>query len=596
MNDVYKNIVDNLDIACIWGVLNKDKFEVEGKNKKYIDLFINKIYINKTIMNAMINYDENDNSRAVYIEKYEIFYMAKVQKIKDEKFVIWYLDEIKINDSIIESFQMQNFEIEIRNLDNSYVYSSEKKIKKALINNKEVLLDENEKLVYSSIDNKKEKIVDLFKNGKRKYYEDIYYTNDRVYHIIKYPIYKNKQLLAIIGIKKDITELYSSNDEHGFKNKMLEVVLDNLCDMVVYTDEKSKMKYCNKKVLDVFKKSRDEVVKLDNIEIRNYIGKEYYELYGKFDKEVIENRKKISKQFTNGYSDRQSIKIPYINENNEVEGIVTIVREVIGELKEKRELEKLRMDFFSNLSHELKTPLNVIFVAVQYLSQINKNSISSDYSYYLEVISKNSYRLLKLVNNLIDSNKLESKSLIFIPVDGDIVRFVDTMIYSANEYLKNYNIQIEFYTNSAGYSLLFDVDKMGRIISNLLSNAIKFNVGRRDIKVFLNVNKNDIEIKIKDNGIGISNNEIRSIFEKFKQINNRLTKISEGSSLGLSLVKAFVEMHEGTITVESEEGVGSCFNINIPKNSEEVDIPNYDYRDECMEKIKIEFSDIYLER
>ena len=597
MNDFYKNIVDNLEIACIWGILNGNKFEVEGKNKKYIEFFMDDTYINKKVINVMLNYDENNNYRTVYIDKYKIFYIAKVQKIKGEKFVIWYLSEIKIDEDIIESFKIQGFEVEVRNLDNSYVYSSEEKIRKTLINNGNLVLNENEKLVYSYIDKKEENIFDLFKSGKRNNLEDIYYFNNRIYNSLKYPVYKNQNLLSIIEIKKDITELYSSKDEHGFMNKMLEVLLDNIYDMVVYTDEKSKMKYCNKKVLDIFNLNREEAKFLTDDDMKHCIGKEYVELYGKLDKEALESRKKISKQIGNGYFDREVIKIPYINENDEIEGIITIVREIIGKLKEKKELEKLKMDFFSNLSHELKTPLNVIFVAVQYLEQISKNNDNIlSYSYYFKIISKNCCRLLKLVNNLIDSNKLESKSLIFIPVDGDIVNFVNTMIYSANEYLEDYNIKIEFYTNSTGYPLLFDKDKMGRIITNLLSNAIKFNIGKIYISVSLTVNRNDIEIKIKDNGIGISKNEINSIFEKFKQINNRLTKISEGSSLGLSIVKAFVEMHEGTITVESEEGKGSCFCINIPKNSEEVHIPYYDYSDECREKIKMEFSDLYLER
>ena len=141
-----------------------------------------------------------------------------------------------------------------------------------------------------------------------------------------------------------------------------------------------------------------------------------------------------------------------------------------------------------------------------------------------------------------------------------------------------------------------DPDKIERVILNLLSNAIKYTSDNGTIKVNIKSDNQNVNVSVKDSGVGISQDKLDIIFDRFGQANNLLTRRCEGSGIGLSLVKAIVEMHGGKIKVYSELGKGTEFVFNIPiKLLDEDDkcIINYDNKDFYVEKCNIEFSDIY---
>ena len=143
--------------------------------------------------------------------------------------------------------------------------------------------------------------------------------------------------------------------------------------------------------------------------------------------------------------------------------------------------------------------------------------------------------------------------------------------------------------------MAFDLEKMDRIMLNLLSNAIKYNKENGRIEVILNFEKEDLYIKVKDSGVGIPEDKLDDVFKLFKQVNNRITKLSEGSGIGLSIVKSLVSLHNGTITAYSEKDEGSEFVIKIPISmceEKEFDKKIVKYN-KYVENIDIEFSDIY---
>ena len=141
-----------------------------------------------------------------------------------------------------------------------------------------------------------------------------------------------------------------------------------------------------------------------------------------------------------------------------------------------------------------------------------------------------------------------------------------------------------------------NLDKMERIILNILSNAIKFSKDGGVIKIDIEENDDNIEIKISDNGIGIPKNKLNSIFDRFKQVDGNTIRKGEGSGIGLYLVKCLVDMHGGSIFVDSEVGIGTIFNIQIPNkiiDECECTIIEKNLQNSYIEKIKVEFSDIY---
>lgn len=263
--------------------------------------------------------------------------------------------------------------------------------------------------------------------------------------------------------------------------------------------------------------------------------------------------------------------------------------------------DKLRMEYFSNLSHELRTPLNVILSSLK-LMELKNNKIQAAPSLKLDkhisTIKQNSYRLLRLVNNIIDSTKIEAGFFEIHLHNYNIVAIVENITLSVAEYIEDKGIELVFDTDIEEKYIACDVDLVERIILNLLSNAVKFTKKGGSITVNMFDMGEQIEISICDTGVGIPANKQEIIFKRFCQVNTSLAKDYEGSGIGLSLVKSLIEMHRGTLSVESEYGKGSKFIISLPAKTCEIDEETEletDSQSEQrrIEKLSIEFSDIY---
>lgn len=229
--------------------------------------------------------------------------------------------------------------------------------------------------------------------------------------------------------------------------------------------------------------------------------------------------------------------------------------------------------------------------------KIDNNSLNiENLSKHIDTIKQNSYRLLRLVNNLIDISRIDIGYYNLQPSNYNIVSVVEDITLSVADYIEDKNINLIFDTDTEEVMTSCDPDKIERVILNLLSNAIKYTHDNGNIEVSLKSDTNNVSISVKDSGLGIPQDKLDIIFDRFGQANNLLTRRCEGSGIGLSLVKAIVEMHGGKIKVYSEVGKGTEFIFNIPiKLLDENDkcINNYDNKDFYVEKCNIEFSDIY---
>ncbi|UYZ34472.1 ATP-binding protein [Clostridium beijerinckii] len=293
---------------------------------------------------------------------------------------------------------------------------------------------------------------------------------------------------------------------------------------------------------------------------------------------------------------------------NEQKVIIATVRDITErkntELKSKEEaleLEKLRTEFFANISHELRTPLNIILGVTQILKRdlldkekpIDKGKIINN----IDIERQNCFRLLRLINNLIDSTKLDAGHFQIDMINCNIVSVVEEITLSVASYISNNNINLIFDTDVEEKIIACDPDKIERIMLNLLSNCIKFTDDNGSIFVNIFDGEEYITLSVEDTGIGIPEEKVDIIFDRFRQVDKSFTRNYEGSGIGLSLVKSLVEMHDGTISVESKYGVGTKFTIKLPvrvlnKSKEKVDISN-NIINTRVEKINIEFSDIY---
>ncbi|NMM64642.1 HAMP domain-containing histidine kinase [Clostridium sp. P21] len=262
-----------------------------------------------------------------------------------------------------------------------------------------------------------------------------------------------------------------------------------------------------------------------------------------------------------------------------------------------QEIDKLRTEFFANISHELRTPLNIIISALQVIKSFNNCSYTKDRSFkYLKSIKQNSFRLLRLINNLIDLTKIDGGYFKIHPTNHNIVSIVEDITLSVAEYAENKSLTLTFDTNTEERIMSCDADKIERIMMNLISNAIKFTDPGGHIFISLLDKTDHVIISVKDTGIGIPKSDLDIIFERFRQVNKSSERNYVGSGIGLSLVKSLVELHGGNISVNSTYGEGTEFIINLPVTinpNSTVSKEDTDFSKNNIQKINIEFSDIY---
>lgn len=268
------------------------------------------------------------------------------------------------------------------------------------------------------------------------------------------------------------------------------------------------------------------------------------------------------------------------------------------QLIKSNEHNKVITEFFSNISHELKTPINVILSAIQLIMiKCGDDAIVYDEKSLklLNVIRQNGYRLIRLVNNLLDMSKFDSGFLKLNLCNENIVSIVEDITISVADYIRSRGVNIVFDTDAEELITAVDCDKIERIVLNLLSNAAKFTNSGDDIFVFVKDEEDKVKISVRDTGVGIPEDKLKIIFDRFGQVEKTLTRNKEGTGIGLSLVKTLVEIHGGSISVKSVSGEGSEFVVELPvKLAEEKqeDMCSH-YDSNKVENILVEFSDIY---
>lgn len=262
---------------------------------------------------------------------------------------------------------------------------------------------------------------------------------------------------------------------------------------------------------------------------------------------------------------------------------------------EAQKAEKMKTEFISNVSHELRTPLNIILSTCKLLNlKIKHATLDTDYlKDKLGSIEQNSNRLLRLVNNILDVTRIEAGFMTTYFKMQNIVEVVEDTILSVVDFAKTHNIEIIFDTEYEEILTAIDKLKLERALLNLLSNAIKFTSSEGVVDIYIKTENSNVIISVKDTGIGIPEEYLPFIFERFKQVDSSFTRENEGSGLGLSIVKGIVELHNGTIAVASTIDVGSTFTITIPICIIDKEIPKYAIENSDLSQIvNLELSDI----
>ena len=466
----------------------------------------------------------------------------------------------------------------------------------------------------------------VLENGDKEFVEDKI-INDNIetrYEIFKALLNNDKDKVKIGGIAKFISEdksLQISINENS--NKIMnnpKMLNSSSVYYGILKDLKSAVK-CNEVGLYLYDKNKNAMI------LKNHFGEDEA-----FFEESYNITMDIEKNYFYNYECKieeklnfNSVKYIYLLKiNNNLLGCIHIYYEnkpkkineefikyiciILSFIKDKKnlkhavEIESLKTEFFANLSHEFKTPLNIILSTVQLvMNYIEVNNEYPDYNMFnkcLSNIKQNSYRTLKIANNLIDMSKIDGNFYSINMGNYNIVEVVENIVQSLAEYMKDNKRNIIFDTIEEEIITACDPDQIERIILNLLSNAMKFTSHGGNIYVDMEVNDrcNKVIIKISNDGEKINFEDRLRIFERFTQSESLLTRRAEGTGIGLTLVKSLVKLHNGEVYVntEFEEGTQFCIELPIRKIK---NFKNNNVREKSIvskvEKFNIEFSDIY---
>ncbi len=247
-------------------------------------------------------------------------------------------------------------------------------------------------------------------------------------------------------------------------------------------------------------------------------------------------------------------------QNEKLEKQADKIQSLLGEIQE---LNELKLRFFTNISHELRTPLTLIIGPIEKLIARFENSNQPQKE--LNVIHRNTFKLLQLINQLLDFRKIEKGSISLQAQQHDIVKCAEEVFDTFKFMAERKKLSYSFNHESTYINLWFDFEKIDKVITNLLSNAFKYTTeGSIQLSLKTLHDKNQLEISVTDTGTGIDKNQIENIFNLYYQSSNASNLNQAGSGIGLALAKQYVDLHHGQIELSSTIGKGSCFTVLIP--------------------------------
>lgn len=374
---------------------------------------------------------------------------------------------------------------------------------------------------------------------------------------------KNKSLdiainqVKIAGVRYQ--ELDTSFREMGEEKKQTEEVVHSMAEGVIMVNKKGEIMLMNpaaEKLLGVKKESKIGQSILSDLKEEQLVSLVQQPADGAQSKEIViqSQNDKIKKVLLASNAVIES-------EDGKTVGFVS----VLSDVTKQKEVEALKEEFLASVSHDLRTPLTCIRGALQLLTEGGGNPLSPSQERNLAIASKNIERLSRLINDLLDLSKLESKKFTIRPTLYSVEDHIHSLMSGFEAWIKTKEIVIRENLERP-LEVEADQDRLGQVLTNLISNALKFTPQRGTVTLIAKhaSGGQKVEIGVHDSGPGIAEKDFPNLFQKFSRIESKAMQGISGTGLGLAIAKEIVELHIGRIWVESEEGKGSYFAFEIP--------------------------------
>ena len=286
----------------------------------------------------------------------------------------------------------------------------------------------------------------------------------------------------------------------------------------------------------------------------------------------------VEKTLQTGERQVFDFRLPLIQEGPDVEARVVVSGEdealcILRDITERKNAERLKIEFLSVVSHELRTPLTSISGSLALMAAGLTGVLPAQADAMIEIAHRNSERLVRLINDLLDLQKIESGTVPLHPEPLEMLPLVEQVIEANYAYGSRYGVTFELAEDEPDLWVHADADRLMQVLTNLLSNAAKFSPAESTVNVAVGRHHESVRVTVADHGPGIPKEYQALIFEKFAQVDASSSRQKEGTGLGLSISKAIIEMHGGCIGFDTAPDQGTTFYFDLPEwQGDEVEV------------------------
>lgn len=354
------------------------------------------------------------------------------------------------------------------------------------------------------------------------------------------------------------------SEQHANNLEKFKLAMDSTSEQVVISDAKGTVLYANQAVAHMMNKALDKIIGHSSKELwgeknsKHFYKKLWNHVHKK--KAIFVDEIKFGKK-----KDTRSYKLsvaPVLDDENKIEYFVSVYRDITRE----KNIDRMKTEFISLASHQLRTPLSAVNWITEMLLENDSGKLNKKQREQIEDIEKANQRMIDLVNSLLNISRIESGRIIVDPIETDLSELIKGVLTELKPALESKGHKCVTSISQHIKSVKLDQQLIHEVYKNFISNAIKYTPDGGEITIMVSVKNNEIISQITDNGLGIPEKEQHRIFGKFFRADNIQSIATEGSGLGLYLVKAIVESSHGKVWFRSEENKGTSFFFSLPKS------------------------------
>lgn len=352
--------------------------------------------------------------------------------------------------------------------------------------------------------------------------------------------------------------------ERSLADEMFRLAVEACPSGMVMTDSDGKIVMINTEIENLFNYTREELVgRSVDVLVPESLRMQHLRLREKFARGPECRRMGADRDLVGRRRDGSEFPIEVgLNPIQAVDELMVL--SVVVDISQRKRAERLKDEFVAMVSHELRTPLTSISASLGLLAGKWATRLPESAARLLTIANANSQRLVRLVNDILDIEKMEDGHLVFNMGKVPVRSLIESVIETNRAFVASYGVSIRFDKESAEIEVNADADRLAQVVTNLLSNAIKFSLAGGEVMVSVERNADNARISVRDHGAGISEEFKPRIFEKFAQADATSARKKGGTGLGLSIVKQIVDRLGGKVSFEDAPGGGTVFYVELP--------------------------------